>query len=82
MYPAPVPSPFTVAIRAVWEGLKTMSETVDGGPTGGVVCLMEMGRRPPRALRPFSGDTEKQVMPATLPPLMAQAGGECVSSGY
>lgn len=59
---------------AVSEGLKTMSETVPGGPTGGVVCPRAIGRRPPWAERPLAWSTEKQVTPVTEPPLMTQAG--------
>ena len=60
--------------RAVSEGLKTMSEAVPGGPTGGVVCPMAMERRPPSGVRPLAWSVEKQVTPATAPPLMTQAG--------
>ena len=58
---------------AVSEGLKTMSEAVPGGPTGGVVWPRTMGRRPPCGLRPLAWSTEKQVTPATEPPLITQA---------
>jgi hypothetical protein len=42
MEPGDVGLPFMVAIRAVSEGLKRRSETVPGGPTGGVVCSYEL----------------------------------------
>lgn len=58
---------------AVSEGLKTMSETVPGGPTGGVVWPRAMGRRPPLGVSPFAWSAEKQVTPATAPPLITQA---------
>lgn len=60
--------------RAVSEGLKTMSEAVPGGPTGGVVCPRAMGRRLSCGVRPLAWSVEKQVTPATAPPLMTQAG--------
>ena len=68
-----MPSPLTLAKRAVCEGLKTRSETVPGGPTGGVVWLRAMWRRPPRGLRPLAWSVEKQDTPATAPPLRTQA---------
>jgi len=37
MEPGVVGLPFIVTIRAVSEGLKTISDAVPGGPTGGVV---------------------------------------------
>ncbi len=58
---------------AVSEGLKTMSDTVPGGPTGGVVWPRGMERRPPSGVRPLAWSVEKQVTPATAPPLMTQA---------
>jgi hypothetical protein len=61
-------------MSAVWDGLKTMSETVFGGPTGGVVCPARViGRRPPRGVRPLAWSVEKQATPATAPPLTTQA---------
>ena len=66
--------PLTTAKRAVWEGLKTMSETELGGPTGGVVSPGAIGRSPPSAVRPFAWSVEKQVTPPTAPPLRTQAG--------
>jgi hypothetical protein len=58
---------------AVSDGLKTMSEAVPGGPTGGVVCPSAIGRRPPWGVRPLAWSVEKQVTPATAPPLITQA---------
>lgn len=58
---------------AVSEGLKTMSEAVPGGPTGGVVWPRAIGRRPPFGVSPFACSAEKQVTPAMAPPLMTQA---------
>jgi len=63
-----------VTKRAVSEGLKTMSEAVPGGPTGGVVWPRAIGRRPPWGERPLAWSTEKQVTPPTAPPLITQAG--------
>jgi hypothetical protein len=51
-----------------------MSETVFGGPTGGVVCPARViRRRPPRGVRPLTWSVEKQATPATAPPLTTQA---------
>jgi len=41
------------------EGLKTRTDAVPGGPTGGVVWPREMGRREPRGVRPFAWTVEK-----------------------
>ena len=54
MKPGSFPFPLITAMRAVDEGLKTRSETVPGGPTGGVVWLSGIERSPPSGVRPIA----------------------------
>lgn len=52
MAPDLVGEPLVMAKRAVEDGLKTISDAVPPGPTGGVVWFSERGRRAPRGERP------------------------------
>jgi hypothetical protein len=81
MKPGLVGEPFTVANRADSDGLNVMSETVFGGPTGGVLWPREMERRPPRGVRPLAWSVAKQVTPAVAPPLRTHAVSGLVLKG-
>jgi hypothetical protein len=50
-----------------------MSDTVLGGPVGGVWALREIGRRGPRGVI-CVGEMRKQDIPAREPPLRTHAG--------
>lgn len=75
--------PLMVTKRAVDDGLNWMSDTVSGGPVGGVLAWRSLrGRRPPIDMRPRPYDTEKQAIPFLAPPLTTQAiNGDLVSVG-
>lgn len=70
-------APLTETKRAVEEGLNLMSETVRGGPPGGVDWLIAGARERrdlSRRVRPLVLSTEKQATPDFAPPLRTQAG--------
>jgi hypothetical protein len=71
--PGIVGDPLTVAKSADSEGLKVRSETVFGGPIGGVLWFKLMDRSPPRGVRPVLSSVAKQETPPTAPPLITQA---------